>query len=351
MSHLSLNRSDPFLRLHHSSDGAPLSRVVFHPLRGDILIVASESHVEALLIQTSASPPRLSAQRLAIWQLNGHITAIDVAPWSNLDSLEVTVATLTPNLFRLRWSLFEGYSTTPMGEGMVSSTIHEIKYARAGGVQAARTVASVGDQGALLLWDVAAESPGLLKLIPHPFPLRTLCFHPTNASLIVTGDAKGMLRLINLDDGSTRMCLFEPRSLARSIRGDLVCLDWNTAAASAGVPTTRIGAVIDGRWALWDLSESSGGGPSAFGSAFSEHLAGRAVFRWSPHDPKIFAVLCSHPSASPALTLHNVSCPQAPRPVNIAPPPLQAMDMCWSPTEDIVAVVVDRDVLLYSATD
>ncbi|KDE07337.1 hypothetical protein MVLG_02379 [Microbotryum lychnidis-dioicae p1A1 Lamole] len=350
MSHLSMNRGDPFLRLHHSDD-ASLSRVIFHPLRGDILVVGSESHVEALLIQTSASPSQLTARRLAIWPLSGHVTAIDIAPWSSPDNLEVTVATLTPNLSRLRWSAVEGSLTTSMGEGMVSSTIHEIKYARAGGTQAARTVASVGDQGALLLWDVAAESPGLLKLIPHPFPLRSLCFHPTNASLLVTGDAKGMLRLINLDDASIRMCLFEPRSLARSIRGDLVCLDWNTAAASAGVPTTQIGAVIDGRWVLWDLSESSGGGPTAFGSAFSDHLVGRAVFRWSPHDPKIFAVLCSHPSATPALTLHNVSCPQAPRPVNIAPPPLQAMDMCWSPTVDIFVVIVDRDVLLYSATD
>jgi WD40 repeat protein len=110
--------------------------------------------------------------------------------------------------------------------------------------------------------------------ILHPQPLRSVSFHPTIASQLLTLDARGYLRIWHWPSSSLLLSLTEPQSLsAQGTRGVAAHGEWNSADGGASLR-----AVIDGRWCVWDLKRLSGGNATGYETAYGDDCRGREVF-------------------------------------------------------------------------
>ncbi|ORY88851.1 WD40-repeat-containing domain protein [Leucosporidium creatinivorum] len=330
-------------RLVYSSTES-LSRVAFHPGSGALLAVGSETRVQIISVSKDEDGRWTTARAVARWSLFTDITSLAWSRRSTETYFELVVALASTNtLAVLTYSAELGARVRPFGIGLTSGRIHEVQCGRTVGQQ--QLVASVGDDGVLRLWDLAQEETPCRSIL-HPHPLRSVSFHPTNASQLLTLDSRGYLRLWHWPSSTLLLSLTEPQSLsARGTRGDAAHGEWNSADGGAS-----LGAVIDGRWGVWDLRRLAGGNATGYGTAYGDECRGREVFGWNSRNPRQFATLSTSPHAS-ALKIYTTSFPQAPRIVDVAPRPQQAQDMSWSPADDLIAVVVGHDLVLVDVAE
>lgn len=143
-------------------------------------------------------------------------------------------------------------------------------------------------------------------VVNFPYPLTTVCAHPTTSKEFLVADARGSIFLTDwlsdLDENeqvswrnSSVIELLEPRALADSISGSparwagsvawrrdstdmyvtpyLLCRAIETDnRTDPALPSCKrsVGAIYGNRFALWDISKLEGGKPAVTGSSFPE---------------------------------------------------------------------------------
>ena len=178
----------------------------------------------------------------------------------------------------------------------------------------------------LMVWDLdptisipAATSPSssaeppsrpqpTAYVISFPYPLTTVCAHPTTSREFLVADSRGSVFLTDWrtdpdeDEqvswrNSSVIELVEPRALSDAVCGTpgrfAGCVAWRRDSVDMSVisrylstPRDRrltkrhsIGAAYGSRFALWDLSKLNGGKPNVVGPTFPD---GGTKFRYAP---------------------------------------------------------------------
>ncbi|KAE8211108.1 hypothetical protein CF327_g5107 [Tilletia walkeri] len=239
-----------------------------------------------------------------------------------------------------------GEGTTSFALGHLTGRVNSLDWLNVGDTS---YIAAAQGNGTLTIWtlifseneDEVLENPGARSedtpQIPrkfrqdftYPHPLLTAAFHPHATGTLLVLDSAGSLRMLDWLDPvlSSRTnsslgpslsarkpraqhTLVNPRaySNARSIgRGAVASASAAAAAGSAQSGSASwksqdenvIGALIEGRWCIWDSRVSAGNGlPVEQGEAYSER--GGGGFKWCPTNAQLFLTFSAAPSAAPA---------------------------------------------------
>ncbi|CAD6935236.1 unnamed protein product [Tilletia controversa] len=229
--------------------------------------------------------------------------------------------------------------TTSLALGQVSGRVNSLDWLNVGDIS---YLAAAQANGTLTIWtleptededdvrDGQDDQPGILAREPHivrqaftyPFPLLTAAFHPHATGTLLVLDAAGSLRMLDWLDPTLSSRTNKASSLgssltARKLRAQHTFVDPRAysnarsigrgggavASGSATNAFTRstqsgsaswkpqdenvVGALIDGRWSIWDSRTSAGNGlPVEQGESYPER--GGDGFKWCPTNAQLF---------------------------------------------------------------
>ncbi|PLW14046.1 hypothetical protein PCANC_01991 [Puccinia coronata f. sp. avenae] len=229
----------------------------------------------------------------------------------------------------------------------------------------AHVIGSAATDKCVLIWnlessleetesDEDANPPTPTLIGPFKSTPVTISFHPTSSSRLMVYDADGTIKLIDWTKPTRPIiiCLIEPRTLVNSMSladGRLGMADWKVDEADV------FGALNGNRWAVWDMRSTRAGTPLAAGDVWGPGIIAD-VFRWSPTNPRMFAVSTSSPNAASsgagAIQVYYLSFLQSPRIVHLPGQPSEARsrvhDLDWQPMcpdADVLCIATGRRVV------
>ncbi|KAK0536132.1 hypothetical protein OC842_002080 [Tilletia horrida] len=232
--------------------------------------------------------------------------------------------------------------------GQVSGRVNSLDWLNVGDTS---YIAAAQDDGTLTIWTLepladngddenegANRGPLLMNHEPertrqtfrYPTPLLTAAFHPDATGMLLVLDAAGSLKLLDWLDPSlpfvsshpsldaepsnvpntlsarrpkAHHVLVDPRAYAGARatgRGRSAGAGGGTGSASWKPQDENVvGALLDGRWSIWDTRTSAGNGlPVEQGEAYSER--GGGGFKWCPTNAQLFLTFSTAPNSAPA---------------------------------------------------